>query len=32
MKRWEILFGLVAMLAAGCCSSLIRKIRKTCFL
>jgi hypothetical protein len=32
MKRWEILFGVLFLLAAAGCSSLARKIRKACFL
>jgi len=32
MRKWEILVGLVFLLVAEGCSSLVRKIRKTCFL
>jgi hypothetical protein len=32
MRKWEILIGLVALLAAGCCSSFVRKLRKYSFL
>jgi hypothetical protein len=32
MRRWEIVVGIVFLLAAEGCSSLVRKIRKACFL
>ena len=32
MKRWEIVFGVLFLLAVEGCSSLARKLRKACFL
>jgi len=32
MRRWELVFGVVFLLACDGCASLVRKIRKFCFL
>jgi hypothetical protein len=32
MRKWEILIGLVAMLASAGCASFVRKLRKYSFL
>jgi hypothetical protein len=32
MRRWEVAFGILVLLTAEACSSLVRKLRKFSFL
>jgi hypothetical protein len=32
MKKWEVAFGVLFLLACDCCTSMARRLRKSCFL